>query len=446
MPLESIPSSIVGIGLASILTIFLVLVLVICLLVLRRVQTMQSNIAQLYTAHISTQASIEHLQTTTQQDIQRLQATTQQDIQQLQATTQQDIKQLQIAQASTSTMVSTTQQETRIFLQEIQAIQTLMQEVRTLQHNSQAFMNNWQKETSQLSRALRTNYQQGVWGERELRQVVELAGMIQHCDFDLKPRLPNGKVPDLVIHMHNNRSIAVDAKAPSQAYIDAMSCEDEKTRAIKLQEYARTVRDRMNDLAKKEYWQELESSLSLVILFLPNEAMFRAALEFDLQLLDVATQKNVLLASPITLIALLKAIAHGWCQELRAQNVQQIIDQSKVLHKELEGWVRQWQSLRKAVNDVTTEFNRVATSYETNILPLIKELSVLDGTATFKEKTFSIKVLRNQVKLLEEESEREEARENISFSGMITRSLEKLKDTLTLNFPYQAKEQESEPL
>ncbi|GER89714.1 hypothetical protein KDW_38760 [Dictyobacter vulcani] len=385
-------------------------------LVLRRLNAMQSNILQLHASHSTTQEGIQHLQ----------------------KSTQEDIHQIQVAQASTQATVTATQRETQMFIQDLKIVQTtsqaLMHEVKTLQSSSQALMVDWQKETTQLSRALRTNYQQGTWGERELRQVVELSGMIQHCDFDLHPRLPGGQVPDLVIHMHNNRSIAVDAKAPSQSYLDAMKCEDEKIRAVKLQEYAQSVRRTMNDLARKEYWKELESSLALIILFVPNEAMFRAALEYDLTLLDVSTQKNVLLASPITLIALLKAIAHGWSQESRAQNVQHIVDQSKELHKELETWLRQWQQLRRAVNDVTNEFNRVATSYETTILPLIKDMGSFDGTFTFKEKAFGLKAIRTNVKSLVDGEEIGEESDNVTLQTKITRSFEKFKDVFALSF------------
>lgn len=401
------------IALTGTLVVFLIVALIGFFRILRHFKTLQTHITQLRTAHDTTQANLHQFQTTTQEDIHRLYT----------------------AQVSTQTTVATYQQETQRFIQDVKALQTssqsLMVEVKTLQSSSQALMVDWQKETAQLSRALRTNYQQGVWGEHELRQVVELAGMVQHCDFDLKPRLPNGQIPDLVIHMHNHRSIAVDAKAPSQAYLDAMSCEDEKTRALKLQQYARSVRERMNDLAKKEYWQELEPSPALVILFLPNEAMFRAALEYDLKLLEISTKKNVLLTSPVTLIALLKAIAYGWSQEYRAQNVQHIVDQSKELHKALEAWLRQWQQLRKAVNDVTTEFNRVATSYEATVLPLIKGLSGMDDTLVLQEKTFGLKALRNNLKSIEEGSD--ESKDS-ALQKKVTLSFEKIKEIFSQNF------------
>ncbi len=283
------------------------------------------------------------------------------------------------------------------------SLPSLLVEVKTLQTSSQELMKDWRKDTEQLGRALRTSYQQGTWGERELRQIVLLAGMMEHCDFDVKPPLPGGKIPDLVIHMPHGRSIAVDAKAPTQVYVDAMKCEDEKTQKVKLEAYAHRVKQIMQELAKKEYWKGLQPSPDLVILFLPNEAMFRAALEYDFTLLDTAVQKNILLASPMSLIALLKVIEYGWSQEQRAQNVQHVVDRSKDLQKELEMWLGQWQQLRNALNTTVTEFNRVTASYEDTILPLVKELGSFDGKLTNKEKIFEIKPIRISLKGFVEE-------------------------------------------
>jgi DNA recombination protein RmuC len=355
---------------------------------LRRFKQMQYIIARLDTTQRSTQETVHQHHTSTQEQIQEVRLT----------------------QAATKATVEATHQETQRFVHDLQTLQhashTLMHEIKTPHSHSQTLMTDWQKETTQLSRALRTTYQQGIWGEQELERVVEFAGMQRYCDFDVQLPLPNGQKPDLLIHLHNHRTIAVDAKAPSQAYLDAMNCEDEAVRATKLKMYARNVREIMNDLAKKAYWKQLQPGLELVILFIPNEAMFRAALQYDFGLLDLANEKHVLLASPVTLIALLKAIAYGWSQEERAQHVQQIVDHSKELHKELEGWLRQWQTLKKAIQTTSTEFNRVANRYETQILPLIHALGALDSTLQIKEKAFELKPLQPLTNTSEEESER----------------------------------------
>lgn len=333
--------------------------------------------------------------------------TMQTTMQQLHTSTQEQIQQLQTAQAATQGTVTTTQQETRHFMQDQQALQrhsqNLMHEIKTQQSSTQAVMAEWKKDTTQLSRALRTTYQQGIWGEHELKRVVEFAGMREHCDFDLQHKFPNRQQPDMLIYLHNNRTIAVDSKAPSQAYVNAMDSEDETTRTARLKDYARNVRDIMSQLAKKEYWKQIEPPLALVILFIPNEAMFRAALEHDTELLNLATEKSVLLASPVTLIALLKALSYGWSQEERAQHVQQIVDQSKDLHKELEAWLRQWQPLRKAIHNVTIEYNQVTNHYQTHILPHLQALSTLDSTLHIKDKAFDLKPLPPSTSNLEGE-------------------------------------------
>jgi DNA recombination protein RmuC len=335
------------------------------------------------------QQAILHL-STDQQNAQNL-------IDQRHISTEEQIRQLQVSQASTQTTVTATQQEMHRRIQDLtilqRDVQNLMREIKTQHADSRAFMAEWKQDTMQLSRALRTTYQQGIWGELELRRVVELAGMQRYCDFDLQKSLPNKQTPDMLIHLHNNRTIAVDSKANSQVYLNAMDSEDETTRAHKLKEFAREVKESMNELAKKEYWKQLQPTLALVILFIPNEAMFRAALQQDINLLELATEKNILLASPVTLIALLKALAYGWSQEERAQHVQQIVDQSKELHKELELWLRQWQPLKKAIYNTTLEFNRAVDRYDKHVLPLLHALGALDSTLRINDKAFELKQL-----------------------------------------------------
>lgn len=361
-----------ALGQAGALLLFIIISCISCLVFLNRLNRLQSTLLQLDASTARTQELSEQRYTATQDRI----------------------HQLQLAQTSTQTTVTSTRQETQHLIRDLTTLQhdaqNLMRELKTQQHSTQSFMDEWKKETTHLSRALRTTYQQGIWGELELRRVVELAGMQRYCDFDLQKSLPNKQTPDMLIHLHNNRTIAIDSKANSQVYLNAMDCDDEVIRAQKLKEYAREVRDTMNALARKEYWKQLQPTLALVILFIPNEAMFRAALQQDIDLLELATEKNILLASPVTLIALLKALSYGWSQEERAQHVQQIVDQSQALHKELEIWLRQWQPLKKAIQNTNLEFNRVAERYETHILPLLRALGTLDSTLLVRDKDFEL--------------------------------------------------------
>jgi len=226
----------------------------------------------------------------------------------------------------------------------------------------------------------------------------------------------------MIIYLHNNRSIIVDAKSHSQAYLDAARCEDENARKALLKTYVRSVRDSIFGLSGREYWKQIPSSPALVIIFMPNEAMLRVAFDSDPGLFDLAAEKNVLLASPMTLIALLKAIAHGWSQEDRARNVQRIIDQSKELQKELETWFGQWQQLKQTISKTWTEFDRVASRYQTHVLPLIHGFSKLDSTLVMKEKVLDLQPLggvlleeRTEVSLVPEE-ERRDASTQTSFT------------------------------
>ncbi|GHO89177.1 DNA recombination protein RmuC [Dictyobacter formicarum] len=372
MPTLILTPNILALGQAGALLLFIIISFIICLVFLNRLKRLQLTLLQLDASATRNQ----------DRDDQRYTAT------------QEQIRQLQLAQSSTQTTVNDTRQETQHLIRDLTSLQHdaqhLMRELKTQQQSTQTFMDEWKKETTHLSRALRTTHQQGLWGELQLERVVEIAGMQRHCDFDIQKSLPNKQTPDMLIYLPNNRTIAVDSKANSQVYLKAMDCDDERIRAQKLKEYAREVRDTMNALAKKEYWKQLQPTIALVILFIPTEAMFRAAIEQDIDLLALATEKNVLLASPATLIALLKAVSYGWSQEERAQHVQQIVEQSQALHKELETWLRQWQPLKKAIENTTLEFNRVAKRYDTHILPLLRTLGTLDSTLLLKEKDMEL--------------------------------------------------------
>lgn len=244
------------------------------------------------------------------------------------------------------------------------------------------------QETAAMRRALTAPTAQGQWGELQLRRIVELAGMLDHCDYDQQVTLSGtngGQRPDLLVRLWNGRTIVIDAKSPLDTYISAHESLDDATRTTRLRLYARRVRDHVNQLASREYWRHFEPSPEWVVLFIPNEGMFRAAVEYDSQLLDAAIQKNVLLTSPVTLLALLKAIAYGWQQEKRASNVQLIVEYSHTLQRQLKTFIIQWNRLYGQLSGTVGTFNQLTTTYQTTILPVIQQICDLDGTINTNE-------------------------------------------------------------
>jgi DNA recombination protein RmuC len=237
--------------------------------------------------------------------------------------------------------------------------------------------------TNTLSRALRTPAVRGRWGEMQLRRVVEIAGMLHRCDFDEQPGLQtdSGRLrPDLIVHLPGGKQIVVDAKAPLEAFLDAQETPEDDARTARLQAHARQVREHMDKLAGKSYWEQLGNSPEMVVMFLPGETLFSAALQHDLTLIEHGLQQRVLLASPITLIALLTTVAHSWRQEALTENYREVARLGKDLYERLLIFTDHFDEMRRKLDGAVQAYNRAAGSFESRVLVSARRLKELDVT------------------------------------------------------------------
>jgi DNA recombination protein RmuC len=237
--------------------------------------------------------------------------------------------------------------------------------------------------THTLSRALRTPAVRGRWGEMQLRRVVEIAGMQERCDFEERPSLygDNGRLrPDLIVRLPGGKQIVVDAKAPLDAFLDAQEAAEDDGRSQRLVAHARQVREHMDKLGSKAYWDQLGNSPEMVVMFLPGETLFSAALQHDLTLIEHGLQQKVLLASPITLIALLTTVAHSWRQEAITENYREVARLGKEFYERLAIFADRFDDVRKRLDGAVQAYNEAAGSFEARVLVSARKLRELKVT------------------------------------------------------------------
>src|SRR5450755_416092 len=244
----------------------------------------------------------------------------------------------------------------------------LEQQLKTLTETGEKL----RSETGALVTALRKPNARGQWGQMQLRNVVELAGMVRHCDFVEQCSVPGDEAalrPDLVVRLPGGKRVVVDAKAPLQGVLDAYEARDDEERDRHLRDHARLLRRHVKALAEKAYWAGLETTPDFVVMFLPGEHLYGAALEADPALIEDAMARRVLIATPTTLLAILRAVAYGWQQERVAESAQAISDLGRELHGRLVKLSGLLATLGSRLNSAVRAYNDTVGSYEARVLP-----------------------------------------------------------------------------
>lgn len=240
------------------------------------------------------------------------------------------------------------------------------------------------KETSNLVKALRSPNTRGRWGEFQLKRVVELAGMLAHCDFYEQTQEIVGDFrfrPDLIIRLPGERQVVIDAKVSLEAYLEAIETMDGAARELKFKEHARQIRSHIVALGKKSYWEHFHPTPEFVVLFLPSETMFSAALEYDPSLIEMGVNEGVILATPTTLIALLRAVSYGWKQESLSLHAEKVRQLGHELYKRVVDMGQHWSRVGRSLGGAVDAYNKATGSLESRVFVTARKFKDLGAAA-----------------------------------------------------------------
>ena len=256
--------------------------------------------------------------------------------------------------------------------------------------------------TSELNSALKNNQQRGRWGELQLRRIAEISGMSDYCDFSMQESLTDGEErvrPDMIVKLPGNRSIIVDAKTPVSQYLKALEAPTEDARREIMKTYATQIRETIRQLSAKSYQEKFPDSVEFVVMFMPGEAFFSAAMEADHDLIEYSVSRKVILASPLILISLLKSAAMGWQEYRIDRNREEIVNLGKELYTRIGKLVEVFSTLGKSMNKSVKDYNSLVSTLETRVLVTARKMSDLGvGDGKYMETPDKIELIANNPK------------------------------------------------